>query len=56
MRPPQIHCLSSDQTRRFLATTRVDSVPVTEPLEDQLALILEKANDFVPSEAGSILL
>lgn len=54
----EIHALRPREMETFLERRRVQSKPfASEPsLADNLAEILRKANEFVPSAAGSILL
>jgi diguanylate cyclase (GGDEF)-like protein len=53
----QFFCLEAGQLDRFLDRRRALSSLVAEPqLEPHLLEVLRRANDFVPSAAGSILL
>ena len=55
---PEIFTLSPEEIQRFLMRTRRDREPAhwEVRLDAQLREILQRANDFVPSAAGSILL
>ncbi|HEY3355288.1 MAG TPA: sensor domain-containing diguanylate cyclase [Polyangia bacterium] len=55
---PEIFTLSPEEIQRFLMRTRRDREPAhwEVRLDGQLREILKRANDFVPSAAGSILL
>ena len=50
-----LHCMESPELERFLATPD-DSANFELNLAENLTQVLQKANDFVPSESGSILL
>ena len=51
------HCLGANELERFLDRRRAFSSLAMEPqLEPHLLEVLRRANDFVPSAAGSILL
>jgi diguanylate cyclase (GGDEF)-like protein len=52
-----LHCLDHTHLERFLERRRANpGFPLELPLADNLAEILRRANGFVPSAAGSILL
>ena len=55
---PEIFTLSPEEIQRFLMRTRREREPAhwEVRLDTQLREILQRANDFVPSAAGSILL
>ena len=55
--PPTFHCLEPVQLERFLERRRATrSFPLELSLAENLTEILRRANGFVPSAAGSILL
>lgn len=51
-----IHCLELPRLERFLERRRASPIFLEMNLSEVLVAILRKANEFVPSEAGSILL
>ena len=54
---PELHSLDAQELQRFLERRRARaSFPLEMSLADNLAEILRKADEFVPSKAGSILL
>ncbi len=53
----EFHCLDAVEMERFLERRRAGSTfPLEMSLAENLVAVLRKANEFVPSEAGSILL
>lgn len=53
----RVHCLDPGELERFLDRRRATpSFPLELSLAENLAEVLRKANEFVPSDAGSILL
>ncbi len=53
----EFHCLEPPRLERFLERRRAaPSFPLEMSLAENLTAVLRKANEFVPSEAGSILL
>jgi len=53
----EFHCLERSRLERFLERRRAaPTFPLEMNLSENLVAILRKANEFVPSEAGSILL
>lgn len=53
----EFHCLEPSNLQRFLERRRAaPTFPLEMNLSENLVAILRKANEFVPSEAGSILL
>jgi diguanylate cyclase (GGDEF)-like protein len=53
----QVHCLDPGELERFLDRRRASpSFPLELSLAENLAEVLRRANEFVPSDAGSILL
>lgn len=53
----EFHCLGRQHLSRFLERRRADpSFPAEMSLAENLVEVLRKANEFVPSSAGSILL
>lgn len=53
----EFHCLERSKLERFLERRRATpTFPLEMNLSENLVAILRKANEFVPSEAGSILL
>lgn len=56
-REMEVHCLEPGELERFLQRRRASpSFPLELSLAENLAEVLHKANEFVPSDAGSILL
>src|SRR5262245_8008675 len=52
-----VHCLDPHELERFLLRRRATpNLPPQMSLAENLVEILRKANEFVPSSAGSILL
>lgn len=57
MGPPEVYSLPLDELEPFLDRRRYAAFPLVQlHVETFLSEILSKANDFVPSEAGSILM
>ncbi len=52
----EFHCLELPRLERFLERRRASPIFLEMNLSEVLVAILRKANEFVPSEAGSILL
>jgi diguanylate cyclase (GGDEF)-like protein len=54
--PPEIHALAAPELERFLQRQKAGSGLLKIDLEAELCLILERACELVPSEAGSVFL